>query len=630
MKPGTLIQTAFICLTIVLAEYSAHAATYFVSTCGSNAWAGVQAGCAAPLGPKRTIQAAINAANHGDTVIVLPGVYVENIDMNGKAITLMSSAGPGGTVIDGGGSGPIVKMNSLEGPNTVIDGFTIRNSGNGIGQGAMIIALAAPTVRNCIFTENFTNGVGSAIHVTNGSPTIEDCQFINNSAHEAGAYAQNFGTLTMNRCTFINNTSTARGGAFALEDTTAQMNECHFEGNIAGNFGGAVLLVGNGAFQVTLNDCTFQSNQTNTSGGAISSVVRNLSITNCTFTGNSAVNHGGAIYSNTVTHLAEYRIDSCSFSGNSAGSDGGAIYISSFTPLQVHASTFTNNTANRGGAIRMGTGGPSHGPSHVSGCDFHANHAAEYGAAISSTVWGHIRLINSVVRNNTAPLGGSALSHRHEGTFDVINCTVYGNATGAFTNLLPESGWLPPGEVRILNSIIWNNGASPFHGKPLTVSYSNVQHGAPGVGNMNANPSFINPLIGNFRLSPLSPCIDAGHNWLLPQDVLDINGNGHTTELWPLDFDGNPRVTDNPNVESSGCGPIASVVDMGAFETAGKPHPAPIKLGDLNGDGVVDGVDLLLVVSAWGDCMDDCCPADLNLDGVIDGVDLLTILSNWG
>jgi len=53
--------------------------------------------------------------------------------------------------------------------------------------------------------------------------------------------------------------------------------------------------------------------------------------------------------------------------------------------------------------------------------------------------------------------------------------------------------------------------------------------------------------------------------------------------------------------------------------------------GDLNCDGVVDGADLLILLSAWGECpAPNDCPADLNNDGSVDGADLLILLSNWG
>lgn len=51
-------------------------------------------------------------------------------------------------------------------------------------------------------------------------------------------------------------------------------------------------------------------------------------------------------------------------------------------------------------------------------------------------------------------------------------------------------------------------------------------------------------------------------------------------------------------------------------------------LGDLNNDGNVDGLDLLILLSAWGSC--DDCLADLNGDGAVDGLDLLMMLANWG
>ena len=49
-----------------------------------------------------TIQAGINAANNGDTVLVAPGTYTENINFMGKAITVKSSKGASLTIVDGG------------------------------------------------------------------------------------------------------------------------------------------------------------------------------------------------------------------------------------------------------------------------------------------------------------------------------------------------------------------------------------------------------------------------------------------------------------------------------------------------------------------------------------------------
>ncbi len=54
----------------------------------------------------------------------------------------------------------------------------------------------------------------------------------------------------------------------------------------------------------------------------------------------------------------------------------------------------------------------------------------------------------------------------------------------------------------------------------------------------------------------------------------------------------------------------------------------PGRIGDLNGDGVVDGADLGVLLATWGPAPGS--PADLNNDGVVDGADLGILLANWG
>ena len=55
-----------------------------------------------------TIQELIDAASDGDIILVEPGTYVENINFNGKNVTLRSSGGPEITIIDGNQNGPCV------------------------------------------------------------------------------------------------------------------------------------------------------------------------------------------------------------------------------------------------------------------------------------------------------------------------------------------------------------------------------------------------------------------------------------------------------------------------------------------------------------------------------------------
>ncbi len=148
-----------------------------------------------------TIQAGINAAANGDTVLVAPGTYYENIDFKGKAITVTSSGGAATTIIDGQRLNPTVVFVHHETAASVISNFTItggQGSSNGsFSIGGIYVNNSGPSIVNNIITGNQCYGVNSLLShpliqnnvISNTQAQCHECGF----ASGAGIYINNGG-----------------------------------------------------------------------------------------------------------------------------------------------------------------------------------------------------------------------------------------------------------------------------------------------------------------------------------------------------------------------------------------------------------------------------------------------------
>ncbi|MHC4944847.1 MAG: FG-GAP-like repeat-containing protein [Planctomycetota bacterium] len=118
-----------------------------------------------------TIQQAIDAAVDGNVVIVDSGTYVENIDFLGKAISVQSSEGPEATVIEGNQAGSVVTFQSCEGPDSILEGFTI-TGGSATEGGGIYCLFSEPTIRKNHISENIAD-FGGGIYCVATSPMME-------------------------------------------------------------------------------------------------------------------------------------------------------------------------------------------------------------------------------------------------------------------------------------------------------------------------------------------------------------------------------------------------------------------------------------------------------------------------
>jgi hypothetical protein len=139
---------------------------YVDASCCDDAKAGTSPNCADANGPKLTIQDAIAATVDTDEIVVAPGSYDEVVNFHAKGITLRGTdpSDPvvvAATIIDGSGlDDNVVKCISGEGPDTILDGFTI-TGGTGsacfwssICGGGTYNSDSSPTVSNCVFSGN--------------------------------------------------------------------------------------------------------------------------------------------------------------------------------------------------------------------------------------------------------------------------------------------------------------------------------------------------------------------------------------------------------------------------------------------------------------------------------------------
>lgn len=171
-----------------------------------------------------SIQAGINAANNGDTVLVAAGTYLENINFNGKSITVQSASGRNVTIIDGQHRSSVVTFSANEGLGSVLDGFTIQNGGTSPYGGGIYISYASPTIRDNNITNNLS-GNGSGIYVAAGAPVIEGNLISNNgpSPYVSGATGGGIAVFEFNGSllapqilgnTITGNTSSGGGGIY--------------------------------------------------------------------------------------------------------------------------------------------------------------------------------------------------------------------------------------------------------------------------------------------------------------------------------------------------------------------------------------------------------------------------------
>ncbi|MHC4086353.1 MAG: right-handed parallel beta-helix repeat-containing protein [Planctomycetota bacterium] len=454
----------------------------------------------------------------------------------------------GNQATNGGGGGMI--NNSSSSPAVTGCTFT-DNSATSAGGGMLNGDGSDPNVTNCNFTGNTADTDGGGMYNDNSSPTLTDCNFTGNTADtDGGGIYNNWCSPTVRDCTFAGNTAIEGGGIYNGSVSSPTLGNCIFSGNEATSDGGGIYVYGG---QPRLTGCIFNGNSADKGGGIYR--WNPAYLTDCTFQDNTA-SYGGGMYNyQNYTCL----LTDCNFSGNGASVDGGGMYNDSSSPY-VTDCNFSNNWANWGGAMYNNVGS---NPT-VTNCSFISNEA-RMGGAGGVLSWSSPMITNCIfIGNSGAGDYGGGMSNWEYSTPVITNCTFSRNSAGSGGGMYNHTNSSPI----VTNCILWSNTAPTgpqIHGGSPIVTYSDVQGGWGGAGNIDADPCFVDannpdPNVWNLRLSYDSNCIDAGDTGELPPDTADLDGDGDTAEPIPFDLDGNNRVWNG-------------TVDMGAYEYLIPPPP---------------------------------------------------------
>ncbi|MFI4882663.1 MAG: GC-type dockerin domain-anchored protein [Phycisphaerales bacterium JB064] len=514
-----------------------------------------------------TIGAAISAAVDGDEILLLDGVYegVDNWDaMVDTEVTIRGASGNAMAVV-------------IQGPD--LSGFPVDAH------------RAFHVLDNVTIADMTLQGLSnSAVLVERGgNATFRNVRFVRNLIPDKPTCDPGF------------------GAAAVIDGATAVFEGCLIDRNRA--FGPTCL--GSGVAY----------------GGAIWALNARVKLLDTTLSRNEALGsfeaYGGAI----AFEDSEVRIERCELVSNASGANhvrGGCIDMVGGT-LEVIDSRFVTNTGygfvsfpGSGEGIAMG-GAIHHddGDAMIVNTVFERNRAegeewGAFGGAITSD--GDLTLVNTIFTGNQAiaPCDGARLNANGGGIFvsgggaRAFHVTSEGNASSCSAGVHVTLG----GVLYLGNSIIRDGAPVADPGSTIQATYSNIEGGLTGEGNIDAQPIY-QP--GSFRLASGSPGVDAGSVDNLIADDLDMDGDGDTGEPLPLDLDGLGRRADDPATPDTGMGP-APLPDMGAYEF-GVACPA-----DFDGDGELTIFDFLAFQNAF-DAGDPA--ADFDGDGELTLFDFL-------
>lgn len=308
---------------------------------------------------------------------------------------------------------------------------------------------------------------------------LNNDKFLNNKG--GGMYVWVTGSsedVHIKNCAFDNNTGNGITTAYGS-------GPVYVENSIITNNTGSGILIAPD-FPFFISDSRIEGNGNFTINGGGIDANGNCTMDSVIVKNNKALNGGGMALQNTI--LNEVYISNSWIGDNISTQNGGGIYAYYPDDIDILSTIICNNTADNGGGIYLFQGSYEKNLSNVI---IFGNHAFSRGGGFYSYQnYDSVEFFRTTIVDNVADIEGS----------------------GIYTEL---------SDVNFNSGILWNNNPSNIvvSGGDCIFSYSDIEHGWPGTGNINSIPHFLDPVYRNYRLSWInypftdytrSPCIDSG------------------------------------------------------------------------------------------------------------------------
>ena len=272
-------------------------------------------------GDASSIQEALFFARSGESIILSPDTYYENIHIGGRNVVLTGTnpydaAVVASTIITPDidddpitTNGRVMTFRGTENGTCSILGLTLAGGNTDSDGGGIFGYFCQANISNCTITNNSAGTHGGGLYYCNGD--ITDCLITDNSAEYGGGGLYGCdGQIT--NCEITNNAATLVYGGGGLSSGDGPITGCLIANNSSNQDGGGLLWC-----YGPITDCTIIDNSANRFGGGLCGAYG--PITGCIFTGNSADSGGGVCMYGTDPEFVN-----CTFSANSATS-GNAI-----------------------------------------------------------------------------------------------------------------------------------------------------------------------------------------------------------------------------------------------------------------------------------------------------------------